>query len=738
MTTILTKKKDTTGAPAPGDLTNAAGGAELAVNTFDKRLYTKDAGGNVVEIGTNPSTIDTTTVDTTNLEVTNIKAKDGTASATIANSTGVMTIASSVLTTTDINGGTIDGTAIGGSTAAAGAFTTLTSNGATTFTANTASTSTTTGTAVITGGLGVSGRINAANFDGIVGANTAAAGSFTTLSASGVATFSAGTVSAPAITTTGDTNTGIFFPAADTIAFAEGGVEAMRIDSSGNVGIGTSSPTALLDVNGNLAITGSARRITGDFSNATAANRVLFQSSTTNGFTAVSVIPNGTSTSSFLQTINNSDPANASTMQLAVSAAESQISASRTGTGTYLPLTMYTGGSERLRIDTSGNVGIGTSSPSQKLDVRGAIAATDGGTQTTYISNAGEIELARTAGDAYIDFSTSTAEDFDCRIQQVSNGLRFLTGGNGSSSERMRIDSSGNVGIGVTNPLAKLDVLNTAYISTTGTNTASLDIGIGRTGNGFAFLDLVGDTTYSDYGLRIIRENGGANTTSAINHRGTGALLLNVIEAGTIQFNTSSAERMRITSGGDLLVGTTTAGAGTGVNFKLAVDAGSIDGGVFKVSGGAGFAPLVAWNTVTTGNNIFTSFVTEGGGGTQRGTIDYNRAGGQVRYNTTSDQRLKENIVDAPSSLNTINNIQIRSFDWKETGNHVEHGVIAQELHDVFPDAVSVGTSKEDGSMDKPWGVDTSTIVPALIKAVQELSAKVEAQAAEIALLKSK
>jgi hypothetical protein len=88
--------------------------------------------------------------------------------------------------------------------------------------------------------------LTGAAMNGTVGATTPSTGAFTTLSATGVTTVQAGTAAAPAITTTGDTNTGIFFPAADTIAFAEGGVEAMRIDASGNLGLGvTPSPWSI-------------------------------------------------------------------------------------------------------------------------------------------------------------------------------------------------------------------------------------------------------------------------------------------------------------------------------------------------------------------------------------------------------------------------------------------------------------------------------------------------------------
>lgn len=84
------------------------------------------------------TTMNATTVDTTNIEVTTLKAKDGTAAGSIADSTGVVTLASSILTTTDINGGTVDGVVLGGANPGAGSFTTLSASGTTTLSGGTA------------------------------------------------------------------------------------------------------------------------------------------------------------------------------------------------------------------------------------------------------------------------------------------------------------------------------------------------------------------------------------------------------------------------------------------------------------------------------------------------------------------------------------------------------------------------------------------------------------------------
>ena len=134
--------------------------------------------------------------------------------------------------------------------------------------------------------------------------------------------FRAGTVSLPALTTTGDTNTGIFFPAADTIAFAEGGTEVMRINSSGQVGIGTTTPSY------KLAVVGGATQLSGSTS-AAAGLRVQSIS----GVASISGINND----------NNA----------------------------FNPISFATGATEAMRIDSSGNVGIGTTTPDANLEVSG-------------------------------------------------------------------------------------------------------------------------------------------------------------------------------------------------------------------------------------------------------------------------------------------------------------------------------------------------------------------------------
>jgi hypothetical protein len=188
---------------------------------------------------------------------------------------------------------------------------------------------------------------------------------------------------------------------------------------------------------------------------------------------------------------------------------------------------------------------------------------------------------------------------------------------------------------------------------------------------------------------------------------------------GILTFSTATdtvlAERARITSGGNLLVGVPAA-------FISADNRVSIEGSraaEFKSTGGASAITLDVWNNATTGDNIFVSFRTETAD-TQRGSITYNRGAGQVAYNITSDVRLKDNIANAADSGDKVDAIKVRQFDWKETGNHVDYGFVAQELNEVAPHSV---TKPEDD--EAMWSVDYSKLVPMLVKEIQSLRQRV-------------
>jgi hypothetical protein len=93
-----------------------------------------------------------------------------------------------------------------------------------------------------------------------------------------------------------------------------------------------------------------------------------------------------------------------------------------------------------------------------------------------------------------------------------------------------------------------------------------------------------------------------------------------------------------------------------------------------------------------------------------------------VLYNTTSDQRLKENIVDAPEFGSVIDAIQVRSYDWKTDNTHQRAGFIAQELVTVAPEAVHQPINEEE-----MMAVDYSKLVPMLVKEIQDLRKRLAA-----------
>jgi hypothetical protein len=287
--------------------------------------------------------------------------------------------------------------------------------------------------------------------------------------------FGAGTVSLPSITTTGDTNTGIFFPAADTIAFTEGGVESMRIDSSGSVGIGTTSNFGKLTVNSTGFGTPLTALTIGDITTianpvgiylrssgtspsviTTAGSPIAFAGGSTGSpewmrITSTGDVGIGTSSPAVPLDVNGRIRTRGGSNFLDLYHTGSVAYLETTG-GTNTPLGFATAGTERMRIDSAGRVGIGTNSP----NANGVFTVSQSTTGTTsdgirlVQTNTGQsgITLQRTGG---------TASEWLMYQPQGSTQLRFF----GGSGDRVIFSTNGNVGINAT-PVAAIS----AYTAT--------------------------------------------------------------------------------------------------------------------------------------------------------------------------------------------------------------------------------------------------------------------------------
>jgi len=543
---------------AAASATSASGSASTATTqaTNASNSATAAAGS-----ATTATTQATNAANSATASAGSASAAAGSAS-TATTQAGIATTKESSATTSATNAATSATNAANSATSASGSASTATTQAgiATTQATNAAASATSASgsasTATTQAGNASTSATNSAN------SATAAAGSATTASTQATNAGNSATAAATSATNASNSATAAAASAASinpsNVAITGGNINGVAIGATTPATGKFTTLTSTGETNaGSYTFTGTGNRITGDFSNATIASRVAFQTSTVNGTTTLTLAPNGTSVNSNFSA--ESDPllVNSSFAQLAIlGGSDARITSSIRGTGTYLPLTMYTGGSERMRIDTGGLVGIGTSTPSGKLDVTGGdvvfksaseqfvfIKRTDTAVANNYI---GDIRFdglnSSSANIPYAKFNTQMtgitagSEAAYVSLQAVRSGSlsNFLTydGLNNvlasytSGLERMRIDSAGNVGIGTTTPNFGG---NTVALAVNGSSTSALNLKVADVG---AF------TASSGSGYTAI-----ADSRASVN----------------MQFVVGASERMRIDTSGRLLVGTTAA-----------------------------------------------------------------------------------------------------------------------------------------------------------------------------------
>jgi hypothetical protein len=353
---------------------------------------------------------------------------------------------------------------------------------------------------------------------------------------------------------------------------------------------------------------------------------------------------------------------------------------------------------EGLRLTSSSlytasgiNVGIGTSSPASALDVQAANGQSIIRLTATTGTNPVYSRASNTGGFLYIGRDGSTGSDFGSAYAAgiwSTGAYPMLFGTNGT--EKMRLDSSGNLGLGVT---------PSAWSAGKAIQLGSTDpSGIWNPGDGINVIsNLYYNSAYlfADTGYALYYQQ---NTSSGKHIWATSTA------SGSAGGGATLPQMMTLDASGNLLVGTTSALA-TG-KISVLFDEGTGKGVVIK-------------NSNSNNAGFYAEFYNSVGG--QSGSITQSSAT-TVLYNVSSDQRLKENIQDADSASSLIDSLQVRKFDWKADSTHQRYGFVAQELVTVAPEAVH-----QPANPDEMMGVDYSKLVPMLVKEIQSLRQRLSA-----------
>ena len=432
-----------------------------------------------------------------------------------------------------------------------------------------------------------------------------------------MSTISASTTSTTAYNVTADTTGNL------VLQTGSGPTTAVTIDTSQNVGIGTASPAAKLDIAGS----------TGNVQFPSGGNQILF--------TRVG---------------NNY--------------------VSGSGGALNYEATQHIWGpyglaSEWMRINSSGNVGIGTSSPGSLGLSINKTSATATGLQL-YQSGTEAFRLATDNSAVY--------------VQNIANiPMQFYT----NNTERMRIDTSGNVGIGDT---------------PTGTGRRLTVSNTGFSGGANGLLTLIGG---SECSIMLQSTSYGADTNKLILDNATGSW----------QFRVNSAERMRIDSSGNLLVG------GTSTNESFT--------GIPTIQGSG--------NCIFTNKRNTTSNASQFRFYNPNGLVgEISTSGSTTTYATSSDYRLKESIQPMTNALAKIAALKPCTYKWKVDGSDGE-GFIAHELQAVVPQCVTGEKDAVDADGNPQYqGIDTSFLVATLTAAIQEQQAIINALTERVAALENK